>query len=72
MEPGVEQGWQRDVGERGDMLGRARFGASAPAGVLLEQDGFTIANVVARARRLLSAAPRGPHAERSMRPMATR
>jgi transketolase len=37
------------------MLGIERFGASAPAKVLLEKYGFTVDNVVARARRLLAA-----------------
>jgi transketolase len=55
VELGVEQGWHRYVGERGDMLGIDRFGASAPADVLLEKYGFTVDNVVARARKLLAA-----------------
>ncbi|MBA2723616.1 MAG: transketolase [Methylibium sp.] len=56
VELGVAQGWQRYVGERGDMLGVERFGASAPAEVLLREYGFTVDNVVARARRLLAQA----------------
>jgi len=36
------------------MLGVDRFGASAPADVLLEKYGFTIDNVVARAKKLLA------------------
>jgi transketolase len=55
VELGVEQGWLRYVGDGGDVLGIDRFGASAPADVLLEQYGFTIDNVVARARKLLMA-----------------
>ncbi len=55
VELGVEQGWSRWVGERGDMLGIVdRFGASAPAEVLLQQYGFTVDNVVARAKKLLA------------------
>ena len=54
VELGVRQGWDRYVGPRGDMLGIDRFGASAPAAVLLGQYGFTVDNVVARARRLLA------------------
>ena len=57
VELGVAQGWDRYVGERGDMLGIDRFGASAPADVLLEKYGFTVDNVVARAKRLLAARP---------------
>ncbi|MEJ8814377.1 transketolase C-terminal domain-containing protein [Variovorax ureilyticus] len=53
IELGVRQGWDRYVGNRGDMLGIDRFGASAPAQVLLERYGFTVENVVARARALL-------------------
>jgi transketolase len=55
VELGVAQGWHRYIGARGDMLGLDRFGASAPAEVLLDRYGFTVANVVARARRLLAA-----------------
>ena len=53
VELGVRQGWDRYVGARGDMIGVDRFGASAPAEVLLEKYGFTVDNVVARARELL-------------------
>ena len=53
VELGVPQGWERYVGPHGDMLGVERFGASAPAGVLLREYGFTVDNVCARARALL-------------------
>ncbi|MBL0163727.1 MAG: transketolase [Xanthomonadales bacterium] len=52
VELGVAQGWQRYTGEQGDMLGVERFGASAPAAVVLREYGFTVENVVARARKL--------------------
>ena len=55
VELGVAQGWHRYTGERGDMLGIDRFGASAPAEVLLEKYGFTVDNVLLRARKLLRA-----------------
>jgi transketolase len=55
VELGVAQGWQRYTGDRGDMLGVERFGASAPADVLLAEYGFSADNVAARARRLLQA-----------------
>ena len=55
VELGMRQGWDRYVGARGDMIGIDRFGASAPADVLLEKYGFTVDNVVARARALLRA-----------------
>ena len=54
VELGVAQGWHRYVGDRGDMLGIDRFGASAPGDVLLVKFGFTVDTVVARAKRLLS------------------
>ena len=53
VELGVSQGWDRYIGARGDMLGVNRFGASAPAEVLLREYGFTVDNVVRRARALL-------------------
>ena len=54
VELGVTQGWHRYIGERGDMLGIDRFGASAPAKILLREYGFTVDNVVLRARALLA------------------
>jgi transketolase len=54
VELGVEQGWHRYVGDHGDMLGIDRFGASAPADILLAEYGFTVDAVVARARRLMA------------------
>lgn len=68
VELGVSQGWYRYLGDRGDMLGIERFGASAPAAVLLREYGFTVDHVVARARALLasiSGPPTSPHQEAS-------
>jgi transketolase len=53
VELGVEQGWDRYVGDHGDTLAIDRFGASAPAEILLREYGFTVDNVVARAKKLL-------------------
>lgn len=52
VEAGVAQGWHRYVGAGGDVLSVERFGASAPAGVLLREYGFTVDNVCARALAL--------------------
>ena len=41
------------VGDEGDTVCINRYGASAPAGVVLEKFGFTVDNVVARATALL-------------------
>jgi len=54
VELGVSQGWDRYIGAHGDMLGVERFGASAPAEVLLREYGFTVDNVVARAKAVLA------------------
>jgi transketolase len=54
VEAGVSQGWHRFVGDRGDMLGVERFGASAPAAAMLREYGFTVDNVCRRAKELLA------------------
>ena len=54
VELGVAQGWDRYIGASGDMLSVDRFGASAPAAVVLREYGFTVDNVCARARALLA------------------
>lgn len=46
-------GWCRYVGGEGDVVGIDRFGASAPGGLLMEKFGFTVDNVVAKAKALL-------------------
>ncbi|WP_350016260.1 transketolase [Rhodanobacter sp. IGA1.0] len=53
VEMGATQGWLRYVGARGDVLGIDHFGASAPAERLLQEFGFTVDNVVQRAKALL-------------------
>jgi transketolase len=55
VELGIAQGWHRYVGAHGDVLGVDKFGASAPAEVLLAQYGFSVDAVVARAMRLLAS-----------------
>jgi transketolase len=58
VELGVAQGWSRYVGERGRVIGVDRFGASAPAQVLLKEYGFTVEHVADEARKLLAGAAR--------------
>jgi transketolase len=53
VEAGVTFGWCKYAGSEGDILGVDRFGASAPGGVCLEKFGFTVENVVAKAKALL-------------------
>ncbi len=53
VEAGVSMGWCRYVGDEGDTICVDRFGASAPAEVIFEKLGFTVDNVVAKAKALL-------------------
>ncbi len=53
IEAGVRQGWDRYVGERGDVVCLDRFGASAPGDVAMRELGFNVDNVVKRAKALL-------------------
>lgn len=53
VEAGVSQGWQRYVGERGDVLCVDRFGASAPGPEVLRAYGFSVDNVCRRALALV-------------------
>ncbi len=53
VEAGVTQGWHRYVGDRGDVIGVDRFGASAPGPVVMREYGFTVEHVCARALALL-------------------
>jgi transketolase len=46
--------WRKYVGLHGAVIGIDRFGESAPAGQLFDLFGFTVANVVATAKSLLS------------------
>ncbi len=54
VEAGVSQGWARWVGDGGDTVTLDRFGASAPYKVVFEHLGFTVDNVVAKAKTLLA------------------
>lgn len=53
VEAGVSFGWCKYVGTEGDTISVDRFGASAPGDVCLEKFGFTVDNVVAKAKALL-------------------
>jgi transketolase len=53
VEAGISMGWCRYVGAEGDVIGVDRFGASAPGGLVMEKFGFTVDNVVSRAKALL-------------------
>ena len=53
VEAGVSQSWWKWVGDRGEVLGIDRFGASAPGATVLEKLGFTADSIAARGRALL-------------------
>lgn len=53
IEAGTSFGWHKYVGDQGDVISVDRFGASAPGGVCLEKFGFTVDNVLAKAKALL-------------------
>jgi transketolase len=55
IEAATPFGWERHVGTRGDVIGIKRFGASAPYKALAEHFGFSAANIVQRAHKLLGA-----------------
>ncbi|HZT58636.1 MAG TPA: transketolase [Pyrinomonadaceae bacterium] len=55
VEAAASLGWSRYTGDRGDCLCLDRFGASAPGATALKELGFTVENVVARARALLKS-----------------
>jgi transketolase len=49
-------GWWKYAGRQGDVIGIDRFGASAPGAVVMEKLGFSVANVVAHASKLVARA----------------
>ncbi|MBT8095580.1 MAG: transketolase [Woeseia sp.] len=54
VEAGVTAGWWRFAGAQGAIVGLDHYGASAPAPELFEHFGFSIGNVVAKARDVLA------------------
>ncbi len=55
IEAGSTFGWTRWVGGSGRSIGLDRFGASAPAEVLFEKFGFTVANILEVAEQAMSS-----------------
>ena len=54
VEAGASLGWERYAGDRGEIMGIDRFGASAPGGVMMERFGFTAEAVAERAAALVA------------------
>jgi transketolase len=53
IEAGVSLGWAKYVGDDGDSLAVDRFGASAPAEDVFRDYGFTVENVIRKAKKLI-------------------
>ena len=54
VEAGIAQGWHKYVGDQGEIISIEHFGASASAGTLFKEYGFTSANVVSAVKRTLA------------------
>jgi transketolase len=54
VEAGVRMGWERYIGAKGEFVGMASFGASAPAEVAYREFGITAEAVAAAAKRVLA------------------
>jgi len=59
VEIGASFGWERWVGDEGAIVGLDHFGASAPAGTIFEQLGFTAERVTDVARKVVRGDLRG-------------
>ncbi|WP_260706359.1 transketolase [Edaphobacter flagellatus] len=53
IEAGATMGWYKYVGHNGGVIGIDRFGASAPGPIAMEKLGFSVANVVEHAKKLV-------------------
>ena len=56
VEAGTTFGWSKYVGDAGEVVGHDDFGASAPIKELMTHFGFTVENVIAKARLSMSKA----------------
>jgi len=56
VEAGVATGWREIVGDAGEIVSLDHFGASASAGYLFKEYGFTAENVAAAAKRSIASA----------------
>lgn len=54
VEAGISMGWEKYVGGEGRIIGIDHFGASAPAGRLFQEFGFTAENIVSQMKELLA------------------
>ncbi len=54
IEAGVKLGWEKYIGDAGEVISINKFGASAPDNVLFKEYGFTVENVINTSFRLLN------------------
>jgi transketolase len=54
IEAGVHQGWEKYIGDAGEVISINKFGASAPDNVLFKEYGFTVENVINTSIRVLN------------------
>lgn len=53
VEAGLATGWERYVGLDGAVVGMTGYGASGPGGAVMKHFGFTVENVIAKAKEVL-------------------
>jgi transketolase len=53
VEAGATMGWYKYIGHNGAVIGIDHFGASAPGPIVMEKFGFSVANVVEQAKKLV-------------------
>ena len=54
VEAGISQGWDRWVGEHGEMISVEQYGASAPYQQIYENYGLSVENIVASSKSLIA------------------
>ncbi|MEI6289962.1 MAG: transketolase, partial [Chloroflexota bacterium] len=54
VEAGISMGWEKFTGDEGLIISIEHYGASAPANILFKEFGFTVDNVIEKARSLVS------------------
>ena len=53
VEAGSPMGWHKYVSDEGDIVGILKYGESAPGDVVMKEYGFSVENVVNKAKALL-------------------
>ena len=54
VEAGSPYSWYKYAGDKGEIVAMSTFGASGPAPLLFKQFGFTVENVVEKAKKSLA------------------